>query len=90
MQYTSARAGLHSIAYHLGTLGVATGLAATGILPAYGPAALVPGAARAVWAVLRPHPERTVIRRVGYGEVVHALIFAALSIAIFRVPHFVR
>ena len=82
---TRLRAGGPSIAYHLGALGGVIGLVSAGVLPALMPLALLPVTIKAIGAVAYPHKGPLNIRRIGYVELAHTLIFMALAIVSFRV-----
>jgi len=72
--------GLTSAGFHLAAVGAAVALAAAGTLPAAGVLALLPAAGRALWAVGRRRATPIPIRRIGYTEVVHTVIFVGLAI----------
>lgn len=80
------RAGGTSIAYHLAALAAAGALAFADVVPWVGVLALVPVTAKALWFVLRRRREPVPIRRIGYMEVAHGLVFVSLAVLAFRCP----
>jgi hypothetical protein len=81
------RAGLPSIVYHLIVFAASVGLGTImGILPSFTPIALLPVTFKALWAVGRRYEEALPIRRIGYVELIHTLIFVFLAILAFHMP----
>ncbi len=81
------RAGLSSIVYHLIVFGTSVGLSTVmGILPSLAPIALLPVTFKALWAVGRRYEAALPIRRIGYIELIHTLIFVFFAILAFHMP----
>lgn len=77
----SARA---SLLYHLGAMALVLGLGAAGLMPSAAFLALAPAAARAAWSALQPPPTRPNVRRLGFSELAHGVLFTLLAVAVFR------
>ncbi len=81
------RAGLPSIVYHLIVFATSVGLSTImGILPSLAPIALLPVTFKALWAVGRRYEAALSIRRIGYVELIHTLIFMFLAVWAFHMP----
>ena len=78
------RAGAASIAYHVGGLALVAALGAGRMLPPLAAVALLPMVAKALWAVLHRQPGPPSVRRLGFIELAHGVVFVVLAIAVFR------
>ena len=80
VRYLARRhAGWPSLVYHLLAPLAALGLALGYVVPRFGPLALLPTAAWALWAVGRRRKTRLPIRHIGYLEAAHTVVFVALA-----------
>ncbi len=79
------RSGGMSLAFHGGALAAAIGLAAAGLVPPAAAPVLAPVLVKSGLSVFRRAPVSLTVRRVGYGELAHAIVFAAWIILSFRV-----
>ncbi len=80
-------AGLPSIVYHLIVFAASVGLSTImGILPSFAPIALLPVTFKALWTVGRRYEAALPIRRIGYFELTHTLIFVFLAVLAFQMP----
>lgn len=88
-----ASSRLSSTAYHLAAVIVTLALAAAGWLPAAACLALAPATVRAAWSELRPaqhHAHLRLasraegIRRLGFQELAHGVLFVITSVLVFR------
>ena len=73
-----ARAKRQLLAYLAVCFACLAGLSALGWLPMAGMMALVPMAVKSAWALARPG-HRPTLRRIGYGEIVHTVLFGVLA-----------
>ena len=78
------RAGGMSLACHAGALAAAIGMAAGGLVPPAAAPALAPVLVKSGLSVFRRAPVSLTVRRVGYGELAHALVFAAWITLAYR------
>lgn len=80
------RAGAASALFHAGALVALVALSRVALVPTWTWLALVPNTAKALWPVARPQRTRPAIRRIGFAELAHSLLFLILTILAFRLP----
>jgi hypothetical protein len=73
-----------SVLYHLGALGVGAMLAAGGAMPPVARFALLPGVVHALWMTRQERPNRPPIRRIGFEELAHTVVFVAITLFAYR------
>lgn len=79
------RAGLPSLAFHLGALLGVEVLSEFRVLPLFAPLALAPVTLKAAWPIIRRRPNPLPVKIIGRWELVHTLIFLIVTVWVFRV-----
>jgi hypothetical protein len=80
------RHGLPVLAYHLLTFFILLILSNRGIVPVYTPLVFVPVVIGTIRTVSIRYNKPVPIKKIGYRELCHTLVFAVMVVAIFRVP----